>query len=207
MYINGPFKKYIDDLAGNLPAPGGGSAASAAGALGVAALSMVANFTIGKAKYQDVEEEMCEILKKTERTRMKLEHLIDEDVNAYKTVTTAYQMPKATDEQKKTRSEAIQASLKEAMKAPYESACLLHETMLLCEPLAKKGNTNLLSDVGVGSELIAGAFASSVLNVQINLNGLKEPELVSKIETELSEKEKVIKSIRKKISKIMKGNN
>ena len=40
------------------PAPGDGSVAALAGGLGAALAEMVANLTIGKAKYADVEEEM-----------------------------------------------------------------------------------------------------------------------------------------------------
>lgn len=44
MYCEGRFKEYLDDLAANKPAPGGGSAAASVGALRVSLLSMVANF-------------------------------------------------------------------------------------------------------------------------------------------------------------------
>lgn len=100
MYVEGKFKEYIDDLASGKPAPGGGSGAAAVGALGTALLSMVANFTIGKKKYADVEQEMQEILNKSKKLRSRCERLIDEDVAAYSCVSAAYSMPKETDEQK-----------------------------------------------------------------------------------------------------------
>jgi formiminotetrahydrofolate cyclodeaminase len=199
MYFDGTFKQYMDDLAGNKPAPGGGSAAATAGALGVSLLSMVANFTVGKDKYKDVDAEVQKILSSAEKLRTALQKLIDEDVVAYKKVSAAYKMPKDSEEEKTARSEAIQAALKEAMSVPLAICRNLYEAISLCEPLLEKGNVNLISDVGVAAELIAGGFASAVLNVEINLSGIKDPDMVGKIRDELSSKEKQIQITRKKV--------
>ena len=45
-------------LASDAPAPGGGSASAAAGAMGAALLGMVCRLTIGKEKYRDAWEEL-----------------------------------------------------------------------------------------------------------------------------------------------------
>ena len=205
MYFEGKFKEYLDDLASNKPAPGGGSGAAAAGALGISLLSMVANFTIGKKKYQDVEAEIKEILSSTEKLRAKLEGLIDEDVAAYGEISAAYKMPKESDEEKKARTEAIQAALKTAMAVPLAICRNLSEAIKLCGPLLEKGNVNLVSDVGVGAELIAAGFASGLLNVEINLSGIKDSEMVEQIKTELYPKEKEMQIIKEKIVKETKG--
>jgi len=205
MYFEGKFKEYLDDLASNKPAPGGGSGAAAAGALGISLLSMVANFTIGKKKYQDVEAEIKEILSSTEKLRAKLEGLIDEDVAAYGEISAAYKMPKESDEEKKARTEAIQAALKTAMAVPLAICRNLSEAIKLCGPLLEKGNMNLVSDVGVGAELIAAGFASGLLNVEINLSGIKDSEMVEQIKTELYPKEKEMQIIKEKIVKETKG--
>ena len=62
-------KKYLDDLASNKPAPGGGSAAALTAAAGVALISMVANFTLGKEKYKSVEAKIKEVLQEAENLR------------------------------------------------------------------------------------------------------------------------------------------
>jgi formiminotetrahydrofolate cyclodeaminase len=199
MYFEGQFKQYMDDLATKKPAPGGGSAAAAAGALGVSLLSMVANFTVGKDKYKDVEAEVQEVLSSSEKLRTELQKLIDEDVVAYKEVSAAYKMPKESEQEKTARSEAIQMALKQAMSVPLAICRNLYEAISLCEPLLEKGNVNLVSDVGVAAELIAGGFASAVLNVEINLAGIKDPDMVSKIRDELSSKEKQIRTTKEKV--------
>lgn len=47
---------FIDLLASDAPAPGGGSASALAGAMGVGLSKMVAALTTGKAKYAEHED-------------------------------------------------------------------------------------------------------------------------------------------------------
>ena len=199
MYCEGKFKEYLDDLAAKKPAPGGGSAAAAVGALGVSLLSMVANFTIGKKRYENVEPQIREILSSSENLRARLQKLVDEDIVAYQEVSAAYKMPKETEQQQNARAETIQAALKTAMAAPLAVCRNLFEAMKLCEPLLEKGNVNLVSDVGVAAEFIAAGFTSALLNVEINLSGIKDEDLAAKIRAELSPKEKEIQTIKEKV--------
>lgn len=201
MYIERKYQDYLDDLAAKKPAPGGGSAAAAAGALGVSLLSMVANFTVGKEKYKDVEVEIQQILDTAEKSRAELQKLIDEDVAVYQKVSAAYKMPKDTEEDKRARSEAIQTALKDAMAVPLAICRNLFEAAKLCEPLLEKGNINLVSDVGVAAEFIASGFTAALLNVEINLSGIKDSSLAAQIRDELYQKEKQIQLIKENVLK------
>jgi len=51
-------KKFLEQLASNEPVPGGGSVAALSSGLSVALVQMVANLTIDKKGYEDVNEEM-----------------------------------------------------------------------------------------------------------------------------------------------------
>ena len=53
---------FLEVLSSKEPVPGGGGASALAGALGNALGQMVANLTIGKKKYADVEAEIKELL-------------------------------------------------------------------------------------------------------------------------------------------------
>ena len=59
-----PVRSFLDELASSAPAPGGGSVAALAGALGAALISMVNNLTIGKEKYAGVQDDIKALLKK-----------------------------------------------------------------------------------------------------------------------------------------------
>jgi len=186
MYYDGPFKTWADDLASNKPAPGGGSAAALVGVSGCALLSMVGNFTTGKKKYKDVEEEIKGILGKVEECRASLAKLIDDDVSQYSKVTDAYSMPKGTDEEKAARKAAIQEALKAAMSVPLEACRQTHASLMYAPALLEKGNKNLLSDVGVGAQCLACAYRSAWLNVEINLSFLKDEDFVKSVRDELA---------------------
>ena len=54
--------QWVDTLASKAPVPGGGGASALGGALAAALGQMVANLTVGKKRYADVEEEMQQSL-------------------------------------------------------------------------------------------------------------------------------------------------
>lgn len=175
MYKNKSVKIYLDDLAAKKPAPGGGSAAALAGALGAALLSMVANFTVGKDKYKQFEQEIKETLSKSEKIRKKLLELVDLDVITYTKVAKS-----------KKKSLAIyQKSLKEAANVPLDITKNCIEALALCPILEAKGNKYLVSDVHVARALLIGAIHSAVVNVRINLPYIEDKEFVHRVDQQL----------------------
>jgi len=178
MYKNKSIKKYLDDLAAKLPAPGGGSAAALAGALGAALMSMVCNFTLGKEKYKDVQADLERIIAQTEQLREELLELVDLDVEAYnsKDINRCLDVPKRVCE-----------------------CCL--EAMHLCSALAKKGNPNLASDVLCAAILLESGFSSAYVNVLINLKFLKDKQRKDKILTNFKPLLKEISKKRKRVEK------
>jgi formiminotetrahydrofolate cyclodeaminase len=186
MYKDSSLKKYLDDLAAKLPAPGGGSAAALNAALGASLISMVVNFTLGKSKYAQYEKELKEILRESETLRNEFLNLIDLDVVAYKS-----------------------KNIRDALDVPFMVARLCFEAAKLCPPLLKKGNVNLISDVAVAAILLESGFASAYFNVGINLKCLGDKKLSRAIRKELTRKEKMIKRIRLqtegKVGRIIRG--
>lgn len=175
MYLEGSIRKYLDDLAAKKPTPGGGSVAALVGAMGASLISMVANFSLGKER--DFGE-IKKLLSQSEDLRKRLAVLVDQDVVAYRKVSSAYKLPSGGSSQKAKRSKVIQDALREALAIPMEVCRLCHEALKLCGPLAEKGKVGLISDVGVGACLLEVAFQSAILNVEINLKGLKDEELI-----------------------------
>ena len=118
--------QFLDELASNSPAPGGGSVAALAGAAGAALASMVCNLTIGKKKYVDVQGEMVAVLQQTEALRNELAALIDKDTEVFNTVMAAYGLPKGTEQEQAARTAAIQEATKSATLVPLQ-------VMTVCE--------------------------------------------------------------------------
>ena len=170
--------KFLDELASNSPAPGGGSVAALAGALGAALTSMVCNLTIGKKKYADAEPDMKNVLQRSEELRKIVARLIDTDTDAFNKVMEAYGLPKDSDDQKALRSAAIQGATKEAALVPLEVMKHCIDGLALAKIVAEKGNANSLSDAGVSALMQHAACESAALNVRINLTGIQDAEFV-----------------------------
>lgn len=171
-------RAFLDEVASSSPAPGGGSVAALAGALGAALTSMVCNLTVGKKKYADVEDEMKKVMEQSEHLREQFTDLIERDTAAFNKVMEAFALPKDTDPQKALRAAAIREATKEATLVPLEVMKHCIDALALARAVASKGNANSVSDAGVAAYMLHGALESAALNVRINLNGLSDPEFV-----------------------------
>jgi formiminotetrahydrofolate cyclodeaminase len=169
---------FLDEVASSLPAPGGGSVAALAGALGAALTSMVCNLTLGKKKYAAVEQDMKNILERSEDLRAQFTGLVDKDTEAFNKVMEAYALPKDSDAQRALRSAAIGEATKEATLVPLEVMKHCIDGIALVQEVASKGNSNSVSDAGVSALMLHAACEAAALNVRINLNGLSDAEFV-----------------------------
>jgi formiminotetrahydrofolate cyclodeaminase len=198
---------FFDELASNSPAPGGGSVAALAGALGSALTSMVCNLTVGKKKYAGVEHELKEVFKRSEELRRQFSSLIDKDTEAFSKVMEAYALPKESTDQTALRHAAIQEATKEAALVPLEVMKHTIDALALAKTVAEKGNVNSVSDAGVSALMLHAAGEGAALNVNINLNGIddsdfvdwKREEVTSLLRTSRKMEEEILTLVRSKI--------
>jgi formiminotetrahydrofolate cyclodeaminase len=174
-----PVTDFLDDLASNLPAPGGGSVAALSGALGAALVSMVCNLTLGKKGYEGVQADNEALLAQSEALRHEMVGLLEADVAAYTAYSQTAKMPKDTDEQKTVRATAMQDALKNATMPPMHIAEAAVKIMDLCMPAAEKGNRWAVSDAGVAVLMAEAALRAAALNVLINLGTIKDQDFVA----------------------------
>jgi formiminotetrahydrofolate cyclodeaminase len=168
--------EFLGELASDSPTPGGGSVAALCGALGAALNSMVANLTVGKKKYVEVEEDMKRSLAATETLRVELAQMIDEDAAAFDKVMAALRMPKETDGEKAVRKAALQQALVDAATVPLAVMEMCVAVIRLAGPVAQKGNANAVSDAGVAALVARAGAHAAKLNVLINLGGIRAEE-------------------------------
>lgn len=178
MLITKPVNEFLDELASNSPAPGGGSAAALAGAIGSGLTAMVCNLTIGKKKYLGVEEEIKNILEKIETLRAQFTELIDKDTAVFNKVMEAFGLPKDTEDQKALRTAAIQSATKEAALVPLEIMKHCIDALALAKTITEKGNVNSVSDAGVSALMLNAAAESAALNVKINLASINDVDFI-----------------------------
>ena len=170
--------EFVDVLASDSPAPGGGSAAALTGALGAGLVVMVAKLTIGKKKYAEHDALMKEIAKEAEDLTNKLTEYVDKDTAAYNAVSAVFSMPKNTDEEKAARSKAMQDALKYASKVPFEVMELCLAALKTAEKAVGTSNQNAASDLGVAALNLNAGINGAWLNVQINIAGIKDEDFV-----------------------------
>jgi formiminotetrahydrofolate cyclodeaminase len=180
-------KMFLDELASNSPAPGGGSVAALSGALGAALSSMVCNLTKGKQGYEKVQDEIKELFQQSEELRKQLTELIDKDTEAFNKVMEAIKMPKETVEQKEHRQQIMQDAFKYAAEVPLETARKCMQILDVARILAKKGNKNSISDAAVSALMAQTGLQAAYENVRINLCSIKDTEYVHQVTTELDE--------------------
>jgi glutamate formiminotransferase/formiminotetrahydrofolate cyclodeaminase len=165
---------FVGAVAAPVPAPGGGSVAAHAGALGAALAQMVAGLTAGKKKYIAVDAEMRELALKAAGLVNTLSALVARDAAAYTVVTDAYKLPAEPADAAEKRKAAIEDALIGAAQVPLETARACAEVATLAATCATKGNTNAVSDAGVAALLADAACRGAVYNVRINVSSLTD---------------------------------
>lgn len=166
--------EFVNLMASDAPAPGGGSAAALEGALGAALTAMVCALTVGKKKYADVQELAVESQKKAEDLKARFVDVMDRDTEAFNAVSAVFAMPKDTDEQKAARKAAMQEALKGCTKTPFEMMQLACETLELTRSLVGRLNASAASDLGCSALSLRAAIQGAWLNVLINVSGIND---------------------------------
>ena len=166
--------EFLEELSSKAPVPGGGGASAAVGAFGAALGMMVANLTMGKKKYAEVEEEILDAREEMEKLRDRLVLLTDRDAQAFEPLSKAYGLPKNTEEEKAAREQVMESALYEASVVPMEIMETVLSSMDLLEVLGEKGSTLARSDVGVGILFAQAALEGASLNVFINTRLMKD---------------------------------
>ena len=170
-------EEFINDLASDSPAPGGGSTAALVGALSGALNSMVYSLTGGKKSFEKLDENKKEelLLFKTESENFikRSIELMEEDRKAFSELMNGYKIPK----EKEDREEKIQKLTIGALMAPLKMS---REALKFYENIkfgVTYGNKMLVSDGGVSAILLHSTIESSILNVMVNLKYINDLNL------------------------------
>ncbi|MDR0311002.1 MAG: cyclodeaminase/cyclohydrolase family protein [Acidobacteriota bacterium] len=179
-YVALPVDEFTYQLSSKEPVPGGGGAAALAGALGAALGGMVANLTIGKPKYADVEDEVQALNVAVYRVQKELLGLIEKDAEVFAPLADAYRMASGSEEEKAEKERVMQACLKQASLVPLEIMEKCAEILPMIGNLAEKGSVLAVSDAGCAAALLKAAMLSAWLNVRINIRLIKDETFVLK---------------------------
>ena len=171
---------FVAVVDSDAPAPGGGSVSALASGLGAALTAMVGGLSVGKKKFEALEDsqkqEIIDGTEKAKELRKRLMEIVDEDTNAFNDYMEALKLPKETDEDKAKRSAAMEDAMKGAVRVPLEGAQKSLEVVRLIGSFLKYGNQGAITDAGVASLLATAGVQGTAYNVLINLGSISDQE-------------------------------
>jgi glutamate formiminotransferase/formiminotetrahydrofolate cyclodeaminase len=179
--INLKLVDFADETASESPAPGGGSIAAYIGALGVSLATMVANLSAHKKGWDDRWQEFSDWAEKGQQYKNELMKLVDADTQAFNQIMNAFALPKASEQEKATRTNAIQHATRNAIAIPLKVMELACASMQVIQAMAETGNPNSVSDAGVGALCARSAVMGAYMNVRINAASYDDKEFVEEI--------------------------
>ena len=172
-------RNLAQQLAEKTPTPGGGTAAAIAGQLGAALGLMAIEFTIGrKTTDEDLRAVLASIRQSLGILGSDLADLADADAESYEKVRAARKLPKASEEEKAARRDALQTAVRGAAEVPLRTATLCRDGLEMLDGVAARLNPNLATDVATGASLLHSGAVGACLNVQVNLLDLEDQDVV-----------------------------
>lgn len=170
-------RTFVEVLASNAPAPGGGGAAALVGAIGTALGNMVGSLTVGKKRYADVEAEIISLKEKCDELQKQLLDQVEADEVNFLPLAKAYGIPKDAPDRDKVMEEATIIACSTPMKI-MELCC---EAMDCIAVFAAKGSRLAVSDAGCGAVCCKAALQAASLNVFINTKSLKNRDVAEEM--------------------------
>jgi formiminotetrahydrofolate cyclodeaminase len=159
---------FRDRTASAEPTPGGGSVACVAAALGAGLLVMAGEITNKASPTAELEA----WLRDARALIASLAEQADDDVAFFERYLSALRLPKATEEERTTRKEALRGAALEATAAPLGASADMTRALELGVDLAKLAKKSVMSDVLAGADLLEGSIRASLRNVDANLAAL-----------------------------------
>jgi glutamate formiminotransferase/formiminotetrahydrofolate cyclodeaminase len=165
---------FADEVSRDTPAPGGGSIAALAGALGAGLASMVANLAQGRTRSREDEDAVLQAAEQGQRLKDRLILAVDEDTNAFNSYLDARRLPQGSPAEKAVREEAMQRGLKLAVEVPWATAAACFEAMQAADLAMRAGNPASITDAMVGVQMGFTGVRGGIWNVLINLKDITD---------------------------------
>ena len=162
-------REFVDILASDAPAPGGGGAAALVGAIGTALGNMVGGLTVGKKKYAAVEAEILALKAKCDELQQQLLDQVQADEAGFLPLAKAYGIPKDDP----SRAEILENATVSACAVPMRIMELCCESLDCIAIFAEKGSRLAVSDAGCAAVCVKAALQAAALNVFINTKSLQ----------------------------------
>lgn len=170
---------YAAAVASASPAPGGGSVAANVAAFAASLCEMVCNLTLAGKRSLENPERLQSAARTSAELRARLLRLAVDDELAYARYRAAVAKARSTDEERRDRDIALRSALIQAADFPLETARTAVAVLQELQPAASDGTSHALSDVVTAAMLAQTAAKSSLLNVRVNADLMRDPMLAA----------------------------
>ena len=170
-------RKFVEVLASDAPAPGGGGAAALVAAIGTALGNMVGSLTVGKKKYADVQDEILALKAKCDTLQTELLNQVEADEVNFVPLAKAYGIPKDDP----NRAAVLEEATVIACSTPIRIMELCCEAIDCIEVFAAKGSRLAVSDAGCAAVCCKAALQAASLNVFINTKSLRNRDTAEEL--------------------------
>lgn len=178
-----PLDQLLDVTASKEPIPGGGGIAAMTAASAAALVEMVANLTIGKKGYEEIEKLMISIRDKARSLRQRYLDGIAEDAAAFDNVIRCVRLPKDTPD----RAAIVEQAFKDAATSPFELGEDIFALLQLAEQAVRYGNAWVITDGAIAAMNARAAMRSAFYSVRINLRSIKDEAFVARMIAQIRE--------------------
>jgi glutamate formiminotransferase/formiminotetrahydrofolate cyclodeaminase len=178
-------QNFVDAVAADTPAPGGGSVSALAGALAAALGIMVGRLTLKKKSFAEHYDAIHRALEALERLRPRLMEAIDRDAESYNGVLRAMRLPKTTEAEQAARNAALEDASKSATLVPVETAEMIAHVRRMVQSIQPITMPAAASDLKVALAMADAGLAGAVENVRTNLGSIHDRAWANEVEARL----------------------
>jgi formiminotetrahydrofolate cyclodeaminase len=163
--LDAPLRDFLDTLAGQGPAPGGGSAAAITVAMSAGLVGMIAKAS------KDHWDEAGGVVGQAETLRARVAPLAQADAEAYTAALTALRGRGSLEE--RYRDQKLREALDRAAEVPLRIAEAGSDLASLAALLVENGNPEVRADAAVAAVLAEGGTRAAAKLVAVNLSAME----------------------------------
>ena len=143
-------------------------------------IKYISSLTLGKKKYENVQEEIKKILEEASKLKEESLNIVDKDKEILKGLLETYK-------NKKEDFSRYEAKCKESAEFCLKVVKIAFDTFVLSDRISKVGNKMLSSDFTICKYYSFASIQSGIVNVEINLKAIQDEEYKEKVNDKCSE--------------------
>ena len=151
-------------------------------------IKYISNLTLGKKKYEDVQNEVKRVLERAQDLKKYSLEVIDKDREVLEELLNAYKL-------RKENQSLYETKCKQAVEFCMDVVEKSFETFKLSEEISKIGNKMLASDFKICKIYSKACIEAGIVNVNINLDSLSDEIYINEISMRC---QKILESIENK---------